>query len=112
MAARGETARQALAALTNLAALHWAPGRLAYVGLEANSQGCRDMGVLPDRLPGHAALDDDKASRAGADCGAARCPTHPARAITDAGRSRQDIKALYDDGRQPRQRAARPGQPT
>jgi NADH-quinone oxidoreductase subunit G len=58
MAARGENGRHVLAGLSNLALTTGHSERLAYVGLEANSQGCRDLGVLPDRLPGHATLDD------------------------------------------------------
>ncbi|MEZ4735388.1 MAG: NADH-quinone oxidoreductase subunit NuoG [Caldilineaceae bacterium] len=53
MAARGESGEQVLNALANLALLTGHYERLAYVGLDANSQGCRDMGVLPNRLPGH-----------------------------------------------------------
>lgn len=33
--------------LTNVALATGHYERLAYVGLEANSQGCRDMGLLP-----------------------------------------------------------------
>lgn len=53
MAARGEAGEQVVNALTNLALLTGHYERLAYVGLEANSQGARDMGVLPNRLPGY-----------------------------------------------------------
>jgi len=62
MVARGEAGAALRQALTNLALYLGKPENLAYVGLEANSQGCRDVGVLPDRLPGHAALDDRMAS--------------------------------------------------
>jgi NADH-quinone oxidoreductase chain G len=61
LAARGDIGQQTLHGLTNLAVAIGHYERLAYVGLEANSQGCRDMGVLPNRLPGHAALDDEAA---------------------------------------------------
>ncbi len=54
MAARGDIGPEMLNGLTNLATVTGNYERLAYVGLDANSQGCRDMGVLPDRLPGHA----------------------------------------------------------
>jgi NADH-quinone oxidoreductase chain G len=53
LAARGENGEQVVNALTNLALLTGHYDRLAFVGLEANSQGARDMGVLPNRLPGH-----------------------------------------------------------
>jgi len=59
MVARGEAGQNTLNGLTNLAVVTGHYDRLAYVGLEANSQGCRDMGVLPNRLPGHADLNDD-----------------------------------------------------
>ena len=58
MAARGEHGKAVLAGLTNLALYTGHQERLAYVGLDANSQGCRDLGVLPDRLPGNVALDN------------------------------------------------------
>jgi NADH-quinone oxidoreductase subunit G len=61
MAARGERGEIVLSGLTNLAMVAGAYENLAYAGLDANSQGCRDMGVLPDRLPGHAPLDDEEA---------------------------------------------------
>ncbi|MEZ4609533.1 MAG: hypothetical protein R2838_04625 [Caldilineaceae bacterium] len=58
---RVQPAARVLDGLTNLAMVTGHYGRLAYLGLDANSQGCRDMGVLPDRLPGHAALDNAEA---------------------------------------------------
>ena len=61
MAARGESGVQVVNALTNLALLTGHYERLGYVGLEANSQGARDMGVLPNQLPGHAAIDNAEA---------------------------------------------------
>jgi NADH-quinone oxidoreductase chain G len=57
-AARGERGRLAVTALSNLAILLGQGDRLAYVGAEANSQGARDMGLLPDALPGHQAGGD------------------------------------------------------
>lgn len=63
LAARGAGGQQTLQGLSNLATVTGHYERLAYVGLEANSQGCRDMGVLPDRLPGHAKLDDKAAQQ-------------------------------------------------
>jgi len=36
---------------------------VGYLGLDANSQGCRDMGLLPDMLPGHVAVADNAAQQ-------------------------------------------------
>ena len=60
MVAQGEQGKQVRNALTNLALITGHGSRLAYVGLEANSQGCRDVGLLPNALPGHAPLSDEK----------------------------------------------------
>ena len=57
-AARGERGRLAVTALSNLAIQLGFGDRLAYVGAEANSQGARDMGLLPDTLPGHQSVSD------------------------------------------------------
>jgi len=58
MAAAGENGQQVRNGLVNLAMASGHYANLAYWGLDANSQGCRDMGVLPGALPGHATLDD------------------------------------------------------
>jgi predicted molibdopterin-dependent oxidoreductase YjgC len=58
MVARGEAGAAVRDALSNLALATGQYARLAFLGLEANSLGARDMGVLPDTLPGYAALDD------------------------------------------------------
>ena len=58
MAARGKDGPGVRDRLTKLAQATGDRARLAYVGLEGNAQGCRDMGVLPHRLPGHFQLDD------------------------------------------------------
>ena len=57
---RGRAADANAAALDNLRLLIGA-NRVAYIGPEANSQGARDMGVLPDRLPGHVPVTDAEA---------------------------------------------------
>ncbi len=57
-AARGERGRLAVTALSNLALGLGFGDRLAYVGAEANSQGARDMGLLPDALPGGQPVND------------------------------------------------------
>ena len=58
MAARGEDGHGVRDGLMQLAQATGEGTRLAYVGLDGNAQGCRDMGVLPDRLPGQYPLDD------------------------------------------------------
>ena len=58
MAARGQDGPAVRRGLMKLAHAAGEGARLAYVGLDGNAQGCRDMGVLPDRLPGHFPLDD------------------------------------------------------
>ncbi len=90
-------------ALTNLAALTGHYERLAYVGLDANSQGCRDMGVLPNSLPGHAALDDDAATRRlRAIWGGGELPTTPGKTYSELLHGAGDsIKALYVMGANP-----------
>ncbi|MGC8779614.1 MAG: NADH-quinone oxidoreductase subunit NuoG [Anaerolineae bacterium] len=57
-AATGERGRATVAALMGLAAALGHGDKLAYVGRAANEQGCRDMGLLPDLLPGYAAVAD------------------------------------------------------
>jgi predicted molibdopterin-dependent oxidoreductase YjgC len=57
-ASTGERGGAMVAALTNLANLLGQGDKLAYVGREANSQGCRDMGLLPDALPGQLPIND------------------------------------------------------
>ncbi len=53
----GRAATAAAAALANLELLV-GRARVAYLGPDANSQGARDVGLLPNRLPGHAPLSD------------------------------------------------------
>ncbi|MCX6029299.1 MAG: NADH-quinone oxidoreductase subunit NuoG [Chloroflexi bacterium] len=57
-AATGERGRAAVLALTNLAVALGQGDKLAYIGAEANEQGARDMGLLPDMLPGHQPISD------------------------------------------------------
>ncbi len=102
MAARGETGQAVLNGLTNLAMVTGHYERLAYVGLEANSHGARDLGVLPTHLPGYAAVEDAEArSRFAAKWGG-DLPTRPGlsyKAMLDAAGSA--IKALYIMGANP-----------
>ena len=58
MAARGEDGPAVRDALKRLAQAAGEGTQLAYVGLDGNAQGCRDMGVLPDQLPGQFPLED------------------------------------------------------
>jgi NADH-quinone oxidoreductase chain G len=57
-AAVGERGRATAAALNNLAILLGFSDRQASIGAEGNSQGARDMGLLPDFLPGHLSVKD------------------------------------------------------
>jgi NADH-quinone oxidoreductase subunit G len=56
--AAGERGQAIVAALSNLANLLGFGDRLASIGAEGNSQGVRDMGLLPDTLPGHLSVKD------------------------------------------------------
>jgi NADH-quinone oxidoreductase subunit G len=102
LAARGEVGKQTLNGLVNLARLTGHYERLAYVGLDANSQGCRDMGLLPDRLPGHATLDDEAARQRLQQLWGGAPPTTPGKSykqmLDSAGES---IRALYLMGANP-----------
>jgi NADH-quinone oxidoreductase chain G len=57
-AARGERGRATVAALVRLANALGQGDRLAYIGAGANEQGARDMGLLPDTLPGYIPVGD------------------------------------------------------
>jgi NADH-quinone oxidoreductase chain G len=59
--AQGDAGATLVSALFNLAALLGAGDRVAYIPTEPNSQGCRDAGLLPDLLPGQAAVSDASA---------------------------------------------------
>jgi len=102
MAARGESGEQVVNALTNLATLTGHYNRLAYVGLEANSQGARDMGVLPNRLPGHQAADSVDARQRLERAWNCTLPKQVGKSykqmLTGAGK---EIKALYIMGANP-----------
>ena len=102
MAASGPSGEAARNGLTNLALLTGNHDRLAYIGLDANSQGCRDMGVLPNMLPGHLPLKDEAArSRLneawGAEISATSGKTY--KEMLDA--AGDEIKALYIMGSNP-----------
>jgi predicted molibdopterin-dependent oxidoreductase YjgC len=57
-AARGARGRATVAAVSNLALALNHPEAAAFVGTESNAQGARDMGLLPDRLPGQQPVID------------------------------------------------------
>ncbi len=102
LAARGAQGKQVRQGLTNLALFTGHIERLAYVGLDANSQGCRDMGLLPDALPGHARLDDQATRQRLQMFWGAEVPTEAGKTykqmLDGAGES---IKALYVMGANP-----------
>jgi len=62
-AAQGENGEFVRNGLSNLAQVTGHYDGLGYLGLDANSQGCRDMGLVPDMLPGHVAVADNEAQR-------------------------------------------------
>ena len=81
------------------------PGRTRYIALGdyANSRGAADMGLLPDRLPGYAFIDDAAArERFGKLWGGAvnSTPGLDARAMLGAAESGK-LKALYVVGANP-----------
>ncbi len=102
MAARGEQGEQVRDALSNLALATGHAERLSFVGLEANSHGARDMGVLPNQLPGYATLDDGAARTRLESVWGAPLPTTAGKSyrqmLDQAGDS---IKALYIMGANP-----------
>ncbi len=57
-AGAGQRGAATVSALNNLAGLLGRPECVAYLPSEANSQGARDMGLLPNALPGHGSLAD------------------------------------------------------
>ncbi len=89
-------------ALQHLAALTGHAARLSFVGLDANSQGCRDMGVVPTCLPGGCALDDPAARQRLAALWNAPLPTETGQtygAMLEA--AGQAIRTLYVMGADP-----------
>jgi NADH-quinone oxidoreductase subunit G len=103
LVARGTSGEIVRDGLTNLAQVTGHYDRLSYIGLDANSHGARDMGVLPNQLPGYAALDDSQARAALQKVwGASKLPTAPGKGykamLDEAGDA---IKALYIMGSDP-----------
>ena len=100
MAARGENGPGVRDGLEQLAQAVGEGARVAYVGLDGNAQGCRDMGVLPDGLPGQFALDDaDARSRLEAlwGCELSTFPGYTYKQMLDS----QEMRALFVNGANP-----------
>jgi NADH-quinone oxidoreductase subunit G len=81
------------------------PGKVRYMALGdyTNSRGAADMGVLPDRLPGYAYLDNKSAGETLAKHWGAPVPTKPgltAPQMIEAARAGK-LKALYVVGANP-----------
>ncbi len=102
MVARGKQGPDVRQALINLALLTGHEEGLAYLGLEANSQGCRDVGLLPDRLPGHVPLEDAQAVQRLERLWQCKLPTEPgltySQMLDQAG---EGVRALYVMGADP-----------
>ncbi len=100
MAARGESGPGVRLELERLAQAAGEGTRVAYVGLDGNAQGCRDMGVLPDRLPGQFPLDDAeaKARLEGLwGCTLSGSPGYTYKQMLDS----QEMRALFVNGANP-----------
>ncbi len=100
MAARGENGPGVRDGLEQLAQAVGEGARVAYVGLDGNAQGCRDMGVLPDGLPGQFSLDDaDARSRLEAlwGCELSTFPGYTYKQMLDS----QEMRALFVNGANP-----------
>ena len=100
MAARGENGPGVRSGLEQLVLAAGEGARLAYAGLDGNAQGCRDMGVLPDRLPGHFPLDDaDARARLEAlwGCNLPTFSGYTYKQMLDS----QEMKALFVNGADP-----------
>ncbi len=102
----------ALVPLRQLAEVRAARGkrtRFMALGDYANSRGAADMGLLPDRLPGYASVDDRRSARSfTANCGARTLPESRAwiRApMLDAAVAGK-LKALYVVGANPAKKTA------
>ena len=100
MAARGENGPVVRDRLEQLARAAGEGARVAYAGLDGNAQGCRDMGVLPDGLPGQFPLDDAGArSRLEVlwGCELSTLPGYTYKQMLDS----QEMKALFVNGANP-----------
>jgi NADH-quinone oxidoreductase subunit G len=81
------------------------PGKVRYMALGdyANSRGAADMGVLPDRLPGYAYLDNTAVAESLAKHWGAQVPTKPGMTAPEMIEAAQSgkLKALYVVGANP-----------
>jgi len=81
------------------------PGKVRYMALGdyANSRGAADMGVLPDRLPGYAYLDNKAVAESLAKHWGAQVPTKPGMTAPEMIEAAQSgkLKALYVVGANP-----------
>src|ERR1700688_3168144 len=81
------------------------PGKVRYMALGdyANSRGAADMGVLPDRLPGYAYLDNKAVADSLAKHWGAQVPTKPGMTAPEMIEAAQSgkLKALYVVGANP-----------
>ncbi|MBP7961166.1 MAG: NADH-quinone oxidoreductase subunit NuoG [Caldilineaceae bacterium] len=93
---------EAANAFANLALAAGQLKNLGYIGLDANSQGARDMGVLPTQLPGHLSVEDEKARKSLEKLWGAKLPVNVGQTyhqmLDGAGKN---IKALYVMGANP-----------
>ncbi len=99
---RGREAQASAAALTNLELL-LGRDRVAYMGPDANSQGARDMGVLPAYLPGHVPVTDAGARERLRRLWGSEVPEEPGLTYTQmlTAAANGDLKALYVMGADP-----------
>ncbi len=99
---RGRAGEANAAALRNLELL-LGQNRVAYIGPDGNSQGARDMGVLPDRLPGHASLADEDARARLRRLWGGEVPSEPGLTYTQMLQAAAEgkLKALYVMGADP-----------
>lgn len=94
-------ARQAIAGLVNLALLtgNVGPqgGGIYPLRIHANTQGATDMGLVPDRLPGYASLDDAGARRRFEELWRCALPAEPGRTLPQiiAAAKEGSVKALF-----------------
>jgi NADH-quinone oxidoreductase subunit G len=99
---RGRAAAATAAALANLELLI-GRARVAYLGPDANSQGARDVGLLPNRLPGHAPLSDAAARERLSRLWGADMPDEPGLTYVQMLQAAASgaLKALYVVGADP-----------
>ncbi|HIQ05448.1 MAG TPA: NADH dehydrogenase (quinone) subunit G [Anaerolineae bacterium] len=105
---RGPLAGDVAAALTNLALVIGQPDGLAYIGTGANSQGARDVGLLPDHLPGHASVTDAAVRDRLARLWGGELPAQPGLTYHGMLQAAQDgsLKGLYCLGADPASESA------